>query len=252
MISSLVQRLEIPDSCALNKRVFKKLFEENVRLDATDKKALKDDVAEIRWLYTLKPATINIPRYVDQQRDYPEVAILLVTLASSTRVKRIADFMQRAIPYPLMLIFGHEDRVAFSLADKRINQADREKLVIETSLETEWIDLNELTPIQQQFLDDLSLKRLSFVHFLALYQDYCARVMALNCARYSGRYEVRTSEGAAQPDRVQLLREIEKVEQQQAELRNRLKKETQMGRQVTLNSEIHQLSAQMKEMQEAL
>lgn len=252
MIDSFLQSLNIPESCALNKRVFKKLFEENARLNATDKKALKDDVVEIRWLYTLKTTTINIQRYVDAQRDYTEIAILLVKLVNPSRFKRIADFMQRAIPYPLVLIFAHENQIALSLAEKRINQADPKKLVIETSLETDWIALDQQTDIQRQFMADLSLKRLSFLHFYALYQDLCARVVALNCASYSGVYQVRTQDGTGQADRLQTLQEIEKLAQQQAELRNRLKKETQMGRQVALNSEIYQLSAQMKKMQAAL
>lgn len=252
MIESFLKRLDIPDSCALDKRVFKKLFEENIRLDVTDKKALKEDVTDIRWLYTLKPATINIPRYVDEQRDYPEVAVLMVTLLNTVRFKRIADFMQRSIPYPLVLFFAYEDTIALCLADKRINQADREKWVVETSFETEWIDLNSPTAIQRQFLDDLSLKRLSFLHFYALYQDLCARVVALNCASHSGRYVVRMEEDIRPQGRVELLRELQKLEQAQAELRNRLKKETQMGRQVALNSEIHQIAVQIKQIKQNL
>jgi len=252
MIESFLQKLDIPDSCSLNKRVFKKLFEENVRLDVTDKKALKDDVADIRWLYTLKPTTINIPHYVDGQRDYPELAILLVTLVNTTRFKRIADFMQRAIPYPLMLIFTYEDRIALSLTDKRINQADKEKLVVETSFETAWIDLNSPTTVQRQFLDDLSIRKLSFLHFYALYQGLCARVVAVNCASHSGRYVVPMEEGTNPQDRVLFLRELQKLEQTQAELRNRLKKETQMGRQIALNAEFHQIAVQMEQIKQNL
>lgn len=252
MIEAFLKRLDIPDSCALNKRVFKKLFEENVRLDVTDKKALKEDVQDIRWLYTLKPTTINIPRYVDEQRDYPEVAILLVTLATTTRFKRIADFMQRAIPYPLVLFFAHESSLALCLADKRINQADKEKLVVETSFETAWIDLNSPTTIQRQFLDDLSIRKLSFLHFYTLYQGLCARVVALNCASHSGHYVVPMEEGTNLQDRVSLLRELQKLEQTQAELRNRLKKETQIGRQIALNAEIHQIAVLMEQLKQNL
>jgi hypothetical protein len=42
------EQLDIPEACFLNKRVFKKLFEENGTLDTTDKKALKDDVVDYR------------------------------------------------------------------------------------------------------------------------------------------------------------------------------------------------------------
>lgn len=252
MIETFITRLEIPESCALNKRVFKKLFEENTRLDITDKKALKDDVQEIRWLYTLKPSTINIPRYADELRDYPEVAILLVTLSTPIRFKRVAAFIQRAIPYPLMLIFSYEDSIALSLADKRINQADNTKLVVEANFETDWIDLEKPTAHQLQFMDDLSIKRLSFLNFYAFYQDICQRVIALNCANLTGRYNLKAGDGAGQQTRVEMLRELQKLEQAQVELRNKLKKETQLGRQVELNSQIRKLGEQMEAMKQRL
>ena len=59
MIQTLIKHFEIPEKCFLNKTLFKKLFQENADLDITDKKALKDDIEKIRWLYTLKPSTIK-------------------------------------------------------------------------------------------------------------------------------------------------------------------------------------------------
>ena len=85
MIDIFLNQLSIPKSCELNKPVYKKYFLENRILDATDKKALKEDVSKIRWLYTLKPSTINISPYSDDERDYPEVAILHVELLSPGR-----------------------------------------------------------------------------------------------------------------------------------------------------------------------
>ena len=74
-------------------------------LDAADKASLKDDIDKIRWLYTLKPSTINIAPYSDNERDYPEVAVLHFDLSGINRIKRIAQFVNRAIPYPLILLF---------------------------------------------------------------------------------------------------------------------------------------------------
>ena len=60
-----LQSLAVPPSCVLNKAVYKKMFLDasdgkKSLLDATDKTCLKDDISKIRWLYTLKPSTINI------------------------------------------------------------------------------------------------------------------------------------------------------------------------------------------------
>ena len=136
-LDSLLQHLEIPKACELNKPVYKKLFLDNGVLGAADKKCLKDDVNRVRWLYTLKPSTINIAPYADAVREYPEVAILQVELANPNRIGRIAHFINRSIPYPIVLLFtldvDGQTSVALSLADKRINQADKEKWVLEDS-----------------------------------------------------------------------------------------------------------------------
>lgn len=71
MIQAFLEKLNIPVNCKLAKPIFKKLFLENGSLDTTDKKALKDDIDKIRWLYTLKQNTINIAQYQDNEREYP-------------------------------------------------------------------------------------------------------------------------------------------------------------------------------------
>lgn len=240
MIESFLEKLEIPNNCSLDKRVFKKLFQENAKLDVTDKKALKDDVVEIRWLYTLKPSTINIARYADKLRDYPEVAILHIALSSPARAKRIAALVQRAIPYPLILLFSHEAKLAVSVCDKRINQADKSKWVIEHNWITEWIDLNSIQPHQQAFIDECSIKGMSFKDFHSFYQDFTSRVIALNCANKTGSYSRGST--AESSKCVELLAELEKLEAAKSELRNRLKNEKQMGKQVEINGKIKSIT----------
>ena len=71
MIETLYKRMVIPDACHLGKRVFKKLFHENAKLSATDKKAFREDIDVITWQYTLKPSTIPIQAYEDDQEGVP-------------------------------------------------------------------------------------------------------------------------------------------------------------------------------------
>ena len=189
MIDNFLDQLSIPKTCELNKPVYKKYFLENGILDATDKKALKEDVNKIRWLYTLKSSTINISSYSDDERDYPEVVILHVELFSPDRVKRIASFMQRSIPYPLVLLASYENALYISLAAKRINQADREKWLVEENHDTDWINLEEPKVQQSDFLKDCKIQNFSFSNYLAFYRSIQERVLALNCAAYTGVYE---------------------------------------------------------------
>ena len=247
-----LEYLDIPSSCRLDKPVFKKLFFDNGVLDATDKKCLKDDISRVRWLYTLKPSTINIAAYADDIREYPEVAVLHVELSNSSRAARIAHFINRSIPYPLVLLFtaemnGHTS-MSISLADKRINQADKEKWVLENSVNSGWLTFSDQSASEREFMNSLKVTALPFTDFWRFYQALMERVIAINCANHSGEfklYDHGTSDQAA--GRLEKLRELEKLEFQKTEIANKLKKEKQMGRKVDLNTQVKILSDRIDE-----
>lgn len=254
-LEAFIDHLSIPKSCELNKPVFKKLFLENGILDIADKAALKDDVEKIRWLYTLKPATINIAAHIDSERDFSEIAVLQVDLTSAKRIKRIATFMQRSIPYPLILLFTQGNQLCLSVADKRINQADREKWVVEDILYTDWIDLAAPTVAHAAFLEDCNINSFSFANFLSFYKSLADRVIASNCASHSGRYEQDAAdniENKPGEGRLERLRELEKLNLKKAEIANKLKKEKQLGRQVELNTQIKKINDALEKIRETI
>lgn len=254
-LEAFIDHLSIPRTCELNKPVFKKLFLENGVLDIADKTALKDDVDKIRWLYTLKPATINVAAYVDSERDFSEIAVLQVELTSAKRLKRIATFIQRSIPYPLILLFTQSNQVCLSVSDKRINQADKEKWVVEDSLYTDWINLATPTAAQATFLEDCNINSFSFTNFLSFYKNLTDRVIAINCAAHSGRYErdmADNIENKPSESRLERLRKLEKLNLQKAEIANKLKKEKQIGRQVDFNTKIKQINDVIEKIRESI
>ncbi|MBO0369248.1 DUF4391 domain-containing protein [Pseudomonas putida] len=254
-LKAFIDHLSIPRTCELNKPVFKKHFLDNGMLDIADKTALKEDVDKIRWLYTLKPSTINVAAYVDSERDFSEIAVLQVELTSAKRLKRIATFVQRSIPYPLILLFSQENQVCLSVSDKRINQADKEKWVVEYILYTDWIDLTAPTLAQAAFLEDCNINSFSFANFLSFYKSLAERVIANNCATHNGRYERDATgniENKHSEGRLERLRELERLNLQKTEIANRLKKEKQMGRQVELNTKIKQINDLIQKIRESI
>lgn len=236
MIDSFLSGLGIPDACLLDKPVFKKLFLDHAELDQTDRKALSEDVERIRWQYTLKPETINIAAYQDSEREYPEVAILTVELSNPARTKRIASFMHRAIPYPLILIFGHEGKVSVSVAEKRINQADKSKLVILDRWQTKWFDPAKPSSPQAGFLAAIQLHRLPSTNFYALYEGFQAHVIQLIAADRTGSFDPVPIQSSR--EHATMLKEIDGLDREIAELRTELKREHQMGNKITLNGRI--------------
>ena len=250
MIQDFLDSLGIPPKCFLNKTLFKKLFLESGMLDITDKKALKDDIDKIRWLYTLKPSTINIEPFKDQTREYDEVAILQIDQSSATRAKRIASFVNKAIPYPLILVFTHGDMIALSVADKRLSQADKAKWVVEDGWMTPWFNPSAPSQSERQFMTDVAIKNLSFLNFYAFYSDVKNCVIALNASKQTGEYNI--AKGSAAKTRIELLKALEALEQDKIEIQNRLKKEKQMGRQIELTTSIKTMAGQINDLKQQL
>lgn len=265
-MADFYEKLAIPDSGYLGKRIFKKLFYENTQFNATDKKTFSNDIEAIEWRYTLKPETINISRYEDKEREYFEVAVIQVTLKEPKRYKRIARVIQRAIPYPLLIVFRHENAIALSVAAKRINCADRTKILAEEPQETAWLSLETPTDYEKDFLEKIAITNLSYNNFYEFYNDLTDRITALNCAVHTGCYsltpknldDTKTGEkarhyhSAETGNRLERLLTLERLQQEKAEFCNRLKKEKNMGTQVQLNTKVKKLSDQIKSIMKEL
>ena len=246
MIQVLYDKLAIPDACHLGKRVFKKLFHDNAKLGVTDKKALREDIDTITWQYTLKPNTIAIRPYEDDDREYHEIAILQVDLKTLKRTGRIAEIIHRAIPYPLVVVFVFETTCALSLAHKRFSQAETGAIVAEEFLTTDWIDLSPGSPTatQQAFLDSLAITSLPQMHFFAFYSALMDRVIALDCARLTGEYRLEAAAERRETRRKRLA-DCHEIEVRIADTRAKANRESQVDRLVDLNLEIKRLEAHL-------
>lgn len=256
-IEAFYEHLGLPKACYLGKRIFKKQFHDNAKLTAMDKKALSEDVDTIEWRYTLKPSTIHIPKFGDEKRDYSEIALIHIRLKERKRHHLITQLIQRSIPYPLILVLEHAESILLEAADKRISQTDREKMVVESFFDTGWIPLVQASEVQQAFLNDFCVSRFSFANFFAFYQDIVQRLVALNCAERTGRYNLPTTDGETASEapamrRLEQLRALQELERKQASLRSALKNEAQFNQRVDLNMRIKKLSEEMSALQAQL
>ena len=245
MTDALYAAMSMPDSCQLGKRVFKKLFIENGTLTAADKRAFTDDIDTIVWEYTLKPSTLPIKGYEDDEREYHEVAVIQVNLKTDKRTRRICEVVHRTVPYPIFLVLVLPPRLAVSVAQKRFSRAEHGAIVAEEIRLTPWIDGGDPNPIHRQFIESLALQTLPQTDFFALYSGLVDRVAGLEAARLSGEFRLGTSPQQAK-QRLDRLADCRGIEQEIAELRAALKKETHFNRQVELNTRIKSLEAELR------
>ncbi|MDD9176047.1 DUF4391 domain-containing protein [Aliivibrio sp. S2TY2] len=272
LIEKVCENLALPDSTFLGTRITKKMLVDNNELSSHDKKLVTDVIQSIVWQNTLKPETLNVPVYVTETVEYIEIAVIRVVLKSDIKnkikLKNVAKLLHTLIPYPVILLLELGEELAISLADKRINQADKSKLVIEHIYNSDWLSSTGLTENENNFLNDFSLKNISNINYFEFYQDLISMLIGIEASKISGRYvskidspqmisensndsgsELREEKQTydtltetassfvekSNEDKTALLRELEGLEAELSSIRSKIKKETQMNTKMRLN-----------------
>lgn len=242
-IAQLWQVFDLPKSCYLGNRITKKMLLENDSLSVSDKKLITEDLDRLHWQYTLKPETITIAPFQSEDLDYREIAVLYGVLRNSHRAKKLSEVLQRLIPYPLLLILENEDNLRLSLAMKRQNLADKQKLTVELFFDSEWLSEVSSKEVIELFIQSLDSKQFSWENFYKFYLSLIERVLALNKALITGQFQlskqiVSYTELISQQDK---LTEYQRLCKEVNILRKRASSSQQMGKQVELNTRIHGL-----------
>jgi len=99
-VEHVLEALAIPAEARVGQRVPKKLLVENGASTARDKRYINDGIEELQWVAALKPATIGVPAFKDDAREYLEIAVLSLALRDGAKAERLAELIHRAIPYP--------------------------------------------------------------------------------------------------------------------------------------------------------
>ena len=236
------EHLEFPKASLLNKRIFKRMVLEHGELTSADKKTLSEDVDRLTWKYTLKADTVQVLPYEDAEREYLEVAIVEAALNSRSRASRVAEMIQRAIPYPVLLVMVEGSGYCVSVAHKRFSLAEKGSIVAEGFLSSPWSD-EKLLEIDEAFYDALALRNLSQVDFFALYRSMVQAVLARSCAELTGRFVLDA--GRPEADRRKRLEQCHTMEREISSLRLAIPKENTFAEKVELNTRIKELEVRL-------
>ena len=248
-IKDLLEALQFPEKGSVDKKIFKKAIYENADLSKKQAELIKSEVNDIRWQYILKPETINIRKFKDEDFEYEEIQVLSASLKTSQKVSDIADIIQRAIPYPVILFLHNEDSVAISVATKRINKADVSKSVIDEAYMTEWIS-NIQGGTAKAFIKELLLEKLSFTNLLEFYSDFADRVKAFCVCEYMKHYKYKDKSTTAKL--YQSYQKIKELEEQKITWRRQIKNEADFARKVNLNVAVKKTNQKIQTYRENL
>ncbi len=274
LLSKFYEYLDLPEKSFLGSRVAKKQLIENSKLSTADKKAVQEDIESIVWRNTLKNSTVNISPYfseINSQEtsseiesfvlEYSEIAIIEVTIRSEKRVKKIAELIQRAIPYPLMLVFhlkhvtegSSTSSLHLNLATKRLSKADHSKLKVERFYHSQKFAEEQITEnsIEEQFFKSLSVNNQSFINFYEFYMGWVKQFISLEKSKLTNAFEPNASQSvdiAQAKEQANVLDSIASLEAKLSGIRQKIKQEDQINRKVELNIQAQKIKQDLAQL----
>jgi len=247
--------LQLPERCLVNKKISKAFFKRNFELTSSEKALLDDPQAliSIDWMASISFTSANIPLYKDEKELFEEVQIIVVDTAGNHSEKkqyRIADLIQKYIPYPVLLCIRLDKWLMMNVCDKTINQNDSSRRVVDKKYDTSLIQYQEATPLARQFLESMAFTGLDKTNLKSYYVSYIQRIMAFQIAEVMGRYSLKSVE-RTQNDR-EILEKIETLQKEILVLQNQVKVESQSALLVALNIQIHEKRTQIKQLKASI
>lgn len=248
-MTAIVDALGLPPGARVDARVPKKLLVEQGAPTSADKRAIQDGIDELQWFAACKPATIAVPAFSDDTREYLEIAVVGCAFRPDAKGKpakaaRLIELIHRAIPYPVLLITTDDSGLAVSGAHKRRAQNEARRVVIDRVVAATGLRLEPGDEAEAAFLGSLSLAQQPRTDLYALYSGWLSRIEAINAARLTGAFAATDDAGAIDRRRdaldahTRLAKEIDT-------LRARAKREKQLSRRVNLNMEIQRREAEL-------
>lgn len=250
-IATIVEALALPAGARVDARVPKKMLVEQGAPTTADRRAIQDGIDELQWFAACKPATIGVPSFADDTRDYLEIAIIGCAFRPAAKTVRLIELIHRAVPYPVLLITADTSGATISAAHKRKAQKEADRVVIEHVVAGTGLRPGSSDAVQRAFLQSLALAQQNRADLHTLYSGWLARIEALNAAQVSGAFvatDDRTTisrRRAALSDHARLTKEIEI-------LRGKAKREKQLNRRVDLNMAIQRLDAELATIMQSL
>ena len=244
--------LQIPGRCLVHKKITKVFFKRNFELSRGEKTVL-ENLISIDWLASMSPSNANIPVYKDEQTIFEEVQVIIVTVSENDFTNnhvKIADLVQKYIPYPILLFIRNEQSFIINACDKKVNQKDDTKRTIEKMYFTEIIHDNSKTKPQVDFLKSLTFSVLDKTNQKTLYEAYIQRMIALQTASVKGVFVPR-SKDRSQSD-MENMEKIETLTKEIDFLQNQIKKESQLNNRVEMNMRIQEKRNDIDQLKKAL
>ena len=239
----LIAALDLPAGARVDRRVPKKLLLEHGAPTAADKRAIQDGIEELQWVAALKPTTIGVPSFSDDDAGISgDRGRRRSRSGLERKPRRLIELIHRAIPYPVLLVTSDETGHralgrAQTPCPERCGQGSDRARRFRCGDQGRPVE-----PARAGVPASLALARQSRGDLFTLYEGMLARIEALNAARLNGAFAAADDPGSIKRRREALEAHF-KLTCEITGLRAKATREKQMNRRVVLNLEIQRLEA---------
>lgn len=249
-VAILHKALNLPTACWVNQKLPKTFFKRNFDLTLSERKLLDDFsiIQQMEIVASINVETANIPAYVDDVVTYEEVNIIAIqtTTEQFERQKhKIVELVQKCIPNPMLVMVYDNQQMILNVAEKRINNNDVTKRVIEKLYTTANLPLPISDFKNQAFIQSLTFEKANKLNLQNYYQHFIQCFIGLQTAQISGTFVARPYKRSKED--ALLLEEIEAFKEAIFTLENQAKKETQVAEMVKLNTKIQEVRKEIEQ-----
>lgn len=238
--ADVIAALGIPSSARVDRRIPKTLLAERAASTAADKRAIANDIESLVWLAALKPGTVGIPPFRDDERSYEEVEVISLTLRDVAKRDRLTEIVHRSIPYPVLLIADAEMHTAVTAVHVRWSQAEGEKTVLVGGVVQAVWERSNTTSVPDNFRAALSLSALPSTSLLTLYQGWMDVIVSFQAWRVTGAFALPRSPLQAEARR-EALATLAQLDAEVTRLRSEASRTTQVARRADINVALKRL-----------
>lgn len=210
-------------------------------LSKAERNLLTERVEEMRLAYVLNLHTYPMETAINSEEQYDSILLITVKLKSDDSIQRLSRILHYTVPSPTILIFELKDRYLFASALKRINQNEKERIVVEEYHYSDWINLAAPSMSQSAFLSTISYGQIPAIDYKQAYLHIHRRIYE------EGNAEVVSLIDADNFDELKQKTEAQKVVQQEIERLTKLlnQKSTFLKEKVELAKQIEKLKSKI-------
>ena len=219
---------KFPPQAKVDRLIPKNKFYEQGKANTKIEQLFVDQVENIRWAYKLASSTIHL----QDQEDLKEIQIFRVKSRVEDLDVSILSFIDKLILTPIIFEVVYQDKVKVVATYKRLNQADKTKMVIGQYYASEWLEDHDRVelPIYLKLAD--------------LYEHFIAQILPIALSKD----QENDNESFSIELQLQKSQQLESLQKQLDKLKSKLRTEKQFNRKVELNKHIHALESDLNKL----